>query len=62
MSNLNELRTMKEKEQLDPNELMENGLTRAQNEKIQKDSESLGGVMSIVAMVLALYCLISIVM
>jgi len=57
MSNLNDLRTMKEKEQLDPNEMMENGLTRAQNEKIQKDSEGLGAIMSLVSMGLALYAL-----
>ena len=31
-----ELRTMSEKKQLDPNELMENGLTRKQNEEQQK--------------------------
>jgi len=48
---------MKEKEQLDPNEMMENGLTRAQNEKIQKDSEGLGAIMSLVSMGLALYAL-----
>jgi len=57
MSNLNDLRTMKEKEQLDPNEMMENGLTRAQNEKIQKDSEGLGAILSLVSMGLALYAL-----
>lgn len=49
MSNLNDLRTMKEKEQLDPNEMMENGLTRAQNEKIQKDGESLEGLFALIS-------------
>jgi hypothetical protein len=32
-----ELRTMEEKMKQDPNEIMENGLTRAHNEKIETE-------------------------
>jgi hypothetical protein len=35
-----ELMTMEEKMKLDPNEIMENGLTREHNEKIDKDGEN----------------------
>ena len=49
MSNLNDLRTMKEKEQLDPNEMMENVLTRAQNEKLQKDGDAVEGLFALIS-------------
>ena len=42
------LKTMEEKMKQDPNELMENGLTRAHNEKIEKDGEAFGGLISII--------------
>jgi len=48
---------MKEKEQLDPNEMMENGLTRAHNEKIQKDVEGFNSIMSLISMGLIIYAL-----
>jgi hypothetical protein len=53
----NELRTMEEKNSLNPNEVMENGLTRAQNEKIQKDGESIGGVVSLITGIVGLWIL-----
>lgn len=49
--------TMEEKKQLDPNELMENGLTRKQNEKIDSTGDSVGGVMGIVSILLGLYAI-----
>jgi hypothetical protein len=51
------LMTMEEKKQLDPNELMENGLTRKQNEKIDSTGDSVGGVMGIVSILLGLYAI-----
>jgi hypothetical protein len=42
------LKTMEEKMNQDPNEMMENGLTRAQNEKIEKDGEAFGGLISLI--------------
>jgi hypothetical protein len=52
-----ELRTMSEKKQLDPNELMENGLTRKQNEEQQKAHQTFSSVVSIVVMIISLYCM-----
>lgn len=49
--------TMEEKKNLDPNEMMENGLTRAQNDKIKKDGENIGGVMSIIQIIAGLACM-----
>jgi hypothetical protein len=43
-----ELRTMEEKMKLNPDEIMENGLTRAQNEKIEKDGEAFSGLISLI--------------
>jgi hypothetical protein len=43
-----EIRTMEEKMKLDPNEIMENGLTRAHNEKIEKDGEAFSGMISLI--------------
>jgi hypothetical protein len=43
-----EIRTMEEKMKLNPNEIMENGLTRAQNEKIEKDGEAFSGLISLI--------------
>jgi len=48
MNNLDNLKTMKEKEQLDPKEMMENGLTREQNEKLQKDGEAVEGLFALI--------------
>jgi hypothetical protein len=49
MNNLDNLKTMKEKEQLDPKEMMENGLTREQNEKLQKDDEAVEGLFALIS-------------
>jgi hypothetical protein len=55
-----ELRTMEEKQKLDPNEMMENGKTRAENEQFEKDSVHLGGVLSIISIAVSLYCIIQV--
>jgi hypothetical protein len=54
----NEIRTMEEKMKLNPNEIMENGLTREQNEKITKDGENFTGLVSLICGGIAVYCLI----
>ena len=57
MSDLNNLKTMEEKMKLDPNEIMENGLTRQKNEEIQKSTEGIQGVLGIVSMIIAFYAM-----
>ena len=52
-----ELRTMEEKMKLNPDEIMENGLTRAQNEQIEKDAENFRGIMALICGGLAVYCI-----
>lgn len=52
-----ELLTLEEKMKLDPKEIMENGLTREHNEKIEKDGELVQGVMGIISIVVGLYCI-----
>lgn len=52
-----ELLTLEEKMKLNPNEVMENGLTRQENEKLEKDGELLQGVMGIVSIVVGIYCI-----
>jgi hypothetical protein len=42
---------------LNPDEIMENGLTRAQNEQIEKDAENFRGIMALVCGGLAVYCI-----
>jgi len=54
----NEIRTMEEKMKLNPNEIMENGLTREQNEKITKDGENFTGIVSLISGCIAVYCII----
>jgi hypothetical protein len=44
----NEIKTMEEKMKLDPKEIMENGLTREHNEKIEKDGEAFSGLISLI--------------
>jgi hypothetical protein len=51
---------MEEKQKLDPNEMMENGKTRAENEQFEKDSVHLGGVLSIISIAVSLYCIIQV--
>lgn len=52
-----ELKTMEEKLQENPDEVMENGLTRAQNDKAQKDADGIGGVLGLFSLGLCLYTL-----
>lgn len=52
-----ELKTLKEKMMEDPNEIMENGLTRQQNDNIEKSASNISGVMGIIAVVLSFYSL-----
>ena len=54
----NELKTMSEKMKQDPNEIMENGLTRAQNEKIQKDGETFSGIVHLICGAIGVWVLI----
>ncbi len=49
--------TMEEKKKLNPDEIMENGLTRAQNEKIEQTGDSISGVMGIVSILLGIYAI-----
>lgn len=53
-----ELKTMEEKMKLDPKEVMENGLTREQNEKIEKDAQSFQGVVSIITVGIMIWVII----
>jgi hypothetical protein len=52
------LKTMEEKMKLDPNEIMENGLTREHNEKIEKDGEAFSGLISLICGGIAIWCLL----
>ena len=54
----NEIRTMEEKMKLNPKEIMENGLTREQNEKITKDGEAFSGMISLICGGIGVWCLI----
>ena len=54
----NEIRTMEEKMKLDPKEIMENGLTREQNEKLTKDGENFSAIVSLICGGIAVYCII----
>ena len=51
---------MEEKMKLNPNEIMENGLTREHNEKIDKDGDMIQGVMGIVSIVVGIYCILQV--
>lgn len=54
----NELKTMEEKMKLDPKEVMENGLTREQNEKLDKDGETFSGIVSLICGGIGVWCII----
>ena len=58
----NELKTMEEKMNQDPNEIMENGLTRKQNEDIQKNAETGTGILHLIVGVLFLIMAIKMMM
>jgi hypothetical protein len=53
----NELRTMEEKNSLDPNEVMENGLTRAQNEKLVKSADNVSFIFGLISIGLGVWIL-----
>ena len=57
-----ELRTMEEKMKQDPNEIMENGLTRKQNEDIEKNAEASSGFIHLIVGVVFLYLAIKMMM
>jgi hypothetical protein len=50
-----ELRTMAEKQAQDPNEMMENGLTRQQNEEQEKAGAGFSLIVSIIVVALSIY-------
>jgi len=53
-----EMKTMEEKMKLNPDEIMENGLTRAHNEKIEQDGEAFSGFISIICGLVGLWCVL----
>jgi hypothetical protein len=55
-----ELKTMEEKMKQDPNEIMENGLTRAHNEKIEKDGETFSGMISLICGAISIWVLLQV--
>ena len=57
-----QLKTMEEKMAENPNEIMENGLTRAQNDKINKDGEFFVGVIRLAVGIFMLYTVMQIVL
>ena len=54
------MKTMNEKNQLDPKELMENGLTREQNEKINKNGESFSAIVSLITGAISIWVMIQV--
>lgn len=52
-----ELRTMEEKQKLDPNEMMENGLTRQQNEEQQQNIENGANIINVIVLIISLVCM-----
>lgn len=52
------LKTMEEKMKLDPNEIMENGLTREQNEKMQEGAETFNGIVHLICGGIGVWCII----
>ncbi len=55
-----QLKTMEQKMAENPNEIMENGLTREQNNKIDENAKAVSGFFSLIAFALALFSLIKI--
>ena len=54
------MKTMNEKNQLDPKELMENGLTREQNEKIEKNSDLITAIGYLITGAISIWCIIQV--
>lgn len=57
-----QLKTMEEKMAQNPNEIMENGLTRAQNDKISNDGDFLVGVIRLAVGVFIMVSLMKIIL
>lgn len=52
-----ELRTMEEKQKLDPNEMMENGLTRKQNEERAQQDAGFSLVVNLIVVIISVFCM-----
>jgi hypothetical protein len=50
-----ELKTMEEKLRENPDELMENGLTRRENDEMEKKNAEFSGVVSLIVIGLSIY-------
>ena len=48
---------MEEKQKENPNEIMENGMTREQNQKIEKGADNIQGVVSLVVIAVSLWAM-----
>jgi len=57
MKTQKELLTMEEKMKLDPKELMENGLTREQNDRLEKQTGNFSFISSLVVIGMCCYSL-----
>jgi hypothetical protein len=57
-----QLKTMEEKMTENPNEIMENGLTRAQNDKINSDGDFFAGVIRLAVGIFILVSLMKIIL
>jgi hypothetical protein len=55
-----ELRTMEEKQKLDPNEMMENGMTREQNEKLELQHSSFSLMVGLFLVITSVYLLVQV--
>ena len=51
------MKTMEEKQKENPNEIMENGMTREQNQKIEKGADNIQGVVSLVVIAVSLWAM-----
>ena len=56
-----QLKTMEEKMAENPNEIMENGLTRAHNDKINKDGDTFAGIIHLAVGIFIMVSLMKIV-
>jgi hypothetical protein len=57
-----QLKTMEQKMAENPNEIMENGLTRAHNDKINKDGDTFAGIIHLAVGIFLLYTVIQIIL
>jgi hypothetical protein len=54
------MKTMQEKNQLDPKEVMENGLTREQNEKIEKSTENFSAIVYLITGAISIWVVLQV--